>query len=690
MNSVTFYDDFSCVNSYKDLGLLLIPRKIPKPTPKTNYVDIPGGDGSLDLSEVVAGEVKYNDYVIPFEFHVIDEDLDWDSKVSEIANLLNGKKKNIIISSDLDYYYVGVRCEVSEFSSNKRLGNITINCLVKPYKLKRNITINSYEINTEGKAEGENITLTDSSNMPFKEFIVCGRSVQDGTPTPDTPVEIESVGYENLWNLDLSLTNNSASSKWVLTDASVSIPAGTYTFSSVITGSSSFTLNYKYADNLDHNTSINSKATLTFTEEVKKIAILLNANSSISNIQLEKGSIAHSYIPFGKYGIEVKTVGKNLLKYPYYETTKTLNGITFIDNGDGSITINGIATEEAVYYLTNSSYWNYNKDNLLYLPKGTYTISSTGNSNVNIYTNFYGENGTNLPMTLNNTSSKTITLTENSTGNIRIVIPKGKTINNVTVYPMIEKGSIATEYEPYQEQTTLIVLNEPLRSLPNGVKDIAYIKNNKLYVDRYIGSVVLKGADTEGWSLQTEGFNVPVTSLNIKTKSVLLSKYYKNYLTYNDLINKDYGIGMIYSSVKALYVRNIDITTLDDFKTWLSQNNVQVDYELAEPITEEVGDIKELTSYKDVTHIYSTNEVSPYFDITYQKTPEKIEIENDRMSVIPKITCEEDSIITFKDNSYSLSAGTHEIPDVQFKQGINNVELYGTGTVTFEFQEGSM
>lgn len=137
------------------------------------------------------------------------------------------------------------------------------------------------------------------------------------------------------------------------------------------------------------------------------------------------------------------------MKYPYYETTKTLNGITFIDNKDGSVTINGTSTAEAVYYLTSGSYWKYDKNNLLYLPKGTYTISPTGNSNVNIYTNFYGENGTNLPMTLNNTDSKTITLTENSTGNIRIVVQKGKTVNNVTVYPMIERSASATKYIPY-------------------------------------------------------------------------------------------------------------------------------------------------------------------------------------------------------------------------------------------------
>lgn len=137
MNSITFEDmNGNVKNTYEDWNLLLKPREIPKPEPKTSYVDVPGGDGALDLSEVVAGEVKYSDYVIPFEFHVLDEELDWDSKVSLITNFIHGKKMIITLDSDPDYYYEG-RCSIDKFTSSKRLGSIAINCLVKPYKLKK-------------------------------------------------------------------------------------------------------------------------------------------------------------------------------------------------------------------------------------------------------------------------------------------------------------------------------------------------------------------------------------------------------------------------------------------------------------------------------------------------------------------------------------------------------------------------
>ncbi len=43
-------------------------------------------------------------------------------------------------------------------------------------------------------------------------------------------------------------------------------------------------------------------------------------------------------------GVEVTKYGANLLPYPYYHTTKTQYGVTFIDNGDGTVTVNGTAT----------------------------------------------------------------------------------------------------------------------------------------------------------------------------------------------------------------------------------------------------------------------------------------------------------------------------------------------------------
>jgi hypothetical protein len=43
------------------------------------------------------------------------------------------------------------------------------------------------------EAEGEAITLNDSSNLPMQGLRIFGRSTQDGVPTPEAPVEIVSI-----------------------------------------------------------------------------------------------------------------------------------------------------------------------------------------------------------------------------------------------------------------------------------------------------------------------------------------------------------------------------------------------------------------------------------------------------------------------------------------------------------------
>ena len=50
-------------------------------------------------------------------------------------------------------------------------------------------------------------------------------------------------------------------------------------------------------------------------------------------------------VPFS----EIVVSGKNLIPFPYYETTKTVNGITFTDNGDGTIAVDGTASSDAVF-----------------------------------------------------------------------------------------------------------------------------------------------------------------------------------------------------------------------------------------------------------------------------------------------------------------------------------------------------
>lgn len=128
---------FDKIHSFYDLNLVLSSVDIPPATPKTNYVEIPGGDGSVDLTEAL-GEVRYKDRECKFVFTVFPSD-DFEVKKTEISNLLNGRRFKITVDKNPDYYWIG-RCAVNDYASSKNLHQITVGATVSPYKLKNNLT----------------------------------------------------------------------------------------------------------------------------------------------------------------------------------------------------------------------------------------------------------------------------------------------------------------------------------------------------------------------------------------------------------------------------------------------------------------------------------------------------------------------------------------------------------------------
>ena len=67
-----------------------------------------------------------------------------------------------------------------------------------------------------------------------------------------------------------------------------------------------------------------------------------------------------------------KYEANNLLSYPYYHTTRSGDGITFTDNGDGTVTANGTATANVSFTLAGRT---ATTGTMLFLKKGTYKLS---------------------------------------------------------------------------------------------------------------------------------------------------------------------------------------------------------------------------------------------------------------------------------------------------------------------------
>ena len=141
---------------------------------------------------------------------------------------------------------------------------------------------------------------------------------------------------------------------------------------------------------------------------------------------------------------------KNLIVYPYFDTTKTVSGITFTDNGDGSITIAGTATNRVFYHLIDP-----NKTNVLKLSAAKYYFSDNCD-NSSSPRRFLIQAKKNINGVLNNVMSQeggnnVVDLTELEFDRIWVVlaISAGDTFDNVTFKPQLELGETATEYELY-------------------------------------------------------------------------------------------------------------------------------------------------------------------------------------------------------------------------------------------------
>lgn len=140
--------------------------------------------------------------------------------------------------------------------------------------------------------------------------------------------------------------------------------------------------------------------------------------------------------------VSVKKYEKNLIPYPYAETTRTENGITFTDNGDGSITANGTATDLAVFHLC---YANDVPD----IIGQTVTLSGCPRGG--------GEKSYRLRYQQGGISSDTgngTTFTVAIKGQIAIQFFAGQTANDLVFKPQFELGNAATDYELYKAPIT--------------------------------------------------------------------------------------------------------------------------------------------------------------------------------------------------------------------------------------------
>lgn len=169
------------------------------------------------------------------------------------------------------------------------------------------------------------------------------------------------------------------------------------------------------------NEEVDLKLTSPYLNNKGENHVVNSDNGALKNIIVKGNTVQNS------------TKGLNLINCT--PKTTTINGITMVNNGDGTYTVNGTATDDFDIALAPYA----TKQNIYYTLSGC----PSGGSNTTYYLDPRGyEYDTGSGITIRNPN-------QDFSNYIRIVIKKDVTVNNLLFKPMFNEGQTAQPFEPY-------------------------------------------------------------------------------------------------------------------------------------------------------------------------------------------------------------------------------------------------
>ena len=314
--------------------------------------------------------------------------------------------------------------------------------------------------------------------------------------------------------------------------------------------------------------------------------------------------------------VSVTVCGKNLLKNTAKTTTK--NGVTFTVNDNGSITVNGTASAIADCRICGS--YDGTEPVFTYKAGRNYILSKGINTGSVTFAMYSRQSGSWISIKQFDSGSF-IRFTPNNDGyitDIFIFIPSGATVNNVTVYPMIECGIVETTYEPYKESQTITV------PTTNGLPGIPVTSGGN-YTDENGQQWVCDEVDlARGVRVQRITKIKVTSSLSWQKAGIAVDRYFAWFsgIYTSNVLCTHFSTALGSETVGGAIANQHNLvgfafaakgtTTLDDFKAFLDANDVYIWAALESPVetaisTAEIAAYKALTAYAPTTVISVTD-----------------------------------------------------------------------------------
>ena len=507
---------------------------------------------------------------------------------------------------------------------------------------------------TATPAEADTLTVTDAAKTPMAGLALYGRSTQDGTPTPDAPVAIQSVGgnlyqqtrqavgttypvsgltftYDSTNSATVSGTSTAAAvAAWpdnVADDTLfVHVPAGTYT----ATSSHNVEVKKRVGTTLTTLVTYSTQRFATFTlaedTDILVVPVLIGNRVDFTGTRmwacLFAGSVPSVGVPYGNVGLWAQ--GANLS--PFFSVPIAAGGYWSADSANWTSTSDGWAR----FDFDNTSSSAANRDVIIYPQQQfhagqRYTllfewrgVTVSGSSGSQLYTRtddtyqFKGLGGNNIAIEAGSgNTSRTVTCALDAEDATRMLGLRMRVVASTHVTGewrvSIYKGEYAGDYQPYVESVTPIDLQgHALRSLPDGTRDeVTVDQYGHAVLTQRVASATFSGASSEGWEVQSGngGNRFRVTLSGLVDGSAVATDEVVGYLQcdhFKTVCDSKGGNAGTYWGEVGISARRNNLQqamiyhegeTLAEWQTWLASNPITINYKLATPVTIDLGTV---------------------------------------------------------------------------------------------------
>ncbi len=628
-------------------------------------------------NKVKSFDDNVNNQTISFDKNVVEKQKEFDDNVTNQAETFNSNATNKI-----NEYDTNASSKLNDYNSNNttklKVYNDNASTKVEEYNTNVNNKVEEFNANAEEKTNEFNSTanaqkVTNLSNEFYRvkdEVLETGESsdtfihLEDTSMSELQELEIEGVcqqdkteGYQ-LLKIDNSTRTNRGITSNILnnifsqitgtfelqyanvSDTSIThcnLESGqTYTIALNRTISNQLIFKIGYIDGTTQDNVIFSETdhiTFQTTQDVSSVYFFIRgtvgSTISISNLKvlIYKGEYDASKIwenytgeqqsPNPEYSQTIRTITDDL--------KITSCGKNFFDK-DNAI--------KGFYYtgrgiLDSSDNWYY--ENIKIQPNEFYTVSGNNYNNETAYIVEF-DSSMNFIKAIANYKNVSLFKTSSNASFIGVSVPDYKGTADLNTF-QLEKGLSASSYESYQKTSIYVTIpkGEFIGKFDDTYKDTLSIRYNEsdseyhLILNKMLRKEIFDGSENWSKSISFSSDTTPMFFFNddkYSSSFPLISSHFikGSFAELRDTTNENNMIGHAGNSLNIKIKKSIiNGDTVEAFKNWLINHNIEVYSVIKNPYEIDLGPVEMPLSYNKVTNIFIDSDLLPKINVKYYR-----------------------------------------------------------------------